>query len=95
MYRVDSTVNNHTIRNLYKIMVMATSVVGVMKMGNIVLRARLKPTHLAFPTSVLPLLHVGSLTSPLFPRPPPYAAPCIRGQYRLLHSFSPEQLPVN
>ena len=40
--------NNHTVHSLYSIMVMETSVVGVMKIGNIVIRAGLKPTSLAF-----------------------------------------------
>ena len=34
-------------------------VVGVMKMGNIVSRAELKPTSLAFRARVLPLHHIG------------------------------------
>ena len=55
---------------------------GVMKMGNIVPRAGLKPTSLAFRDSVLPLHHVGCPMSPLYPRPPL----CLRGQCRLLHS---------
>ena len=43
------------------------SVVGVMKMGNIVSRAEVKSTSLAFQASVLPLHDVGSLMSPLYP----------------------------
>ena len=54
-----------------------------MKMGNIVPRAGIKPTSLAFQVSVLPSHHVGSMTPPC---PPVYAAPCFRGQCRLLHS---------
>ena len=73
------------------IMVMATSAVGVMKMGNNVPRAGLKPTSLAFWASVLPLHHVDSLMSPLSPHPPVYAAQCLRGQCRLLHS-SPQMV---
>ena len=53
-----------------------------MKMGNIVPRARLEPTS-------LPLLHVGSLMSPLYRRPPVYAAPCLRAQCGLLQYVSP------
>ena len=49
--------------------------VGAMKMGNIVPRA--------FWASVLPLHHIGTLMSPLYPRLPVYAAPCLRGQCRL------------
>ena len=59
---------------------------GVMKMGNIVPRVELEHTSLTFWTSVLPLHHIGSLTSPLYPHPPIYAAACLRGQGRPLHS---------
>ena len=45
--------NNHTVHSLYRIMVTATSVVGVMKVGNIVPRARIEPTSLALQASVL------------------------------------------
>ena len=65
-------------------MVTATSVVGVMQMGNIVPRAGLEPTSLAFWASVLPLHHVGSLMSALCQCLPVYAAPCLRGQCTLL-----------
>ena len=61
-------------------------IMAVMKMGNIVPRAGIKPTSLAFRASVLPLHHLGSLTSPLFPHLPVYAAPYLRGQCRPLHS---------
>ena len=61
------------------------SVVGVMKMGNIVPRAGFEPTSLAFQASVLPLHDVGFQISPLYPLPPVYAAPCLRDQRRLLH----------
>ena len=55
------------------------------KWGNIVPRAGIKPTSLAFQASVLPLFHIGSLISPLYPNLPVYAAPCLRGQCRILH----------
>ena len=42
------------------------SVVGEMKMGNIVPRAGIEPTSLASWASVLPFHHVGSLMSPLY-----------------------------
>ena len=71
--------NNHTAHSL----VTATSVTGVTKMGNIVPRAGLKPTSLAFWTSVLPLHHIGPLMSLLYPRPPVYTTPCLRGQCSL------------
>ena len=58
---------------------------GVMNMVNIVTRAGIKPTSLAFWAGVLPLDCVGYLMSPLYPRLPVYAAPCLRGQCRLLH----------
>ena len=76
--------NNHTACSLYRIMVMATSVVGVTKMGNIVPKVGFKPTSLSFWASVLLLHHVGSLMSPLYPYPPGYVALCLRGQCRLL-----------
>ena len=49
-------------------------VVGVMKMENIVHRAGLEHTSLAVQANVLPLHHVGSMMSPLYPHPPVYAA---------------------
>ena len=45
--------NNHTAHSLYKILVMETSVLGVMKIGNIVPRAGIKSTSLAFHASML------------------------------------------
>ena len=57
--------NNHTVHSLYRIMVMTTSVIGVMKMENTVPRAGIKTTSMAFRASVLPLHHVGSMMSPL------------------------------
>ena len=72
--------NNHTACSLYRIMVTATSVMCVIKMGNIVPRARLEPTSLASRASVLPLHHIGSPMSLLYPRVPVYAAPCPRSQ---------------
>ena len=57
--------NNPTAHNLYRIMVMETSVIGVVKMGNIVPRAGLEPMSVALWASVLPLHHIGSLMSPL------------------------------
>ena len=56
--------NNHMAHSLYMIMVRATSVMSVMNIGNIVPRAGIEPTPLAFQASVLPLYHVGSLMSP-------------------------------
>ena len=45
-------------------------VMGVMKMGNTMPGAGLEPTSLAFWASVLPLHHIGSQMSPLYPCPP-------------------------
>ena len=59
---------------------------GVTKMENTVPRAGLKPRSLAFWASVLPSHHVGSLMSPLYPRPHVYVALCLRGQCRPLLS---------
>ena len=42
------------------------SVVGVVKMGNIVPRVVIENASLAFRASVLPLHHVSSLMSPLY-----------------------------
>ena len=53
---------------------------GEMKMGNIVPRVGIGPTSLAFRASMLPLHHAGFLTSLLYPHPPVYAAPCLRGE---------------
>ena len=53
---------------------------GVTKVGIIVPRAGFEPTSLAFWVRVLPLPHIGYLMSPLYPCPPVYAAPCLRGQ---------------
>ena len=61
-----------------------TFVMGVTKMGYIVPRVGIEPISLAFHASVLPLHHIGSLMSPLCPRLPVYAVPCLRGQCRLL-----------
>ena len=89
---IHSRFHNDRAQSLYWIMDMATSVMGVMKIGNIVPRAELKLTALAFQASVLPLHHIGSLMSPQYPQLPAYAAPCIRGQCRLLHIYSPIDL---
>ena len=66
-------------------MVLATSVMGVTTMENAVPRAGLEPTSLALQASVLPLHYIGSLMSPLYLCLHVYAAPCLRGQCRLLH----------
>ena len=71
--------NSHTLHSLFRIMVTATSVMGVTKMGNTVPRAGFEPTSLAFRDSVLPLQNAGSLMSPLCPRLPVYAVLCLRG----------------
>ena len=78
--------NNHAVHGLYRILIMATDVMGVITMGNIMPRAGIEPTSLTYWASVLPLRHVGALMSPLYPRLPVYAAPCLGGQCRLLHN---------
>ena len=57
-----------------------------MKVGKVVHRAGIEPTLLTFWVSVLPLHHVGSLMSPLYPQQPVYADPCLIGQCRQLNS---------
>ena len=79
--------NNHTVCSLYRILVMETDVMGVMKMWNIVPRAGIEYTSLTFPASVLRLHHVSSIMSSLSPRLSVYAAPCHRGQCRLLYIY--------
>ena len=59
--------DKRTALSLYRIIVTATSVMVVTKMGNTVPRAGIAPTSLAFWASVLPFHHVGSLMSPLYP----------------------------
>ena len=59
--------------------------VRVMKMGNIVPRAGIKPISLEVLASEISLHHIGSLMSPLYPRLPAYAAPFLRGQCILLY----------
>ena len=59
---------------------------GVLKMGNTLPRARLEPTYMTFQASVLPLHHICSLMSPLYPHPCVYVVLCHRGQCRQLHS---------
>ena len=77
-----SRFNNYTAHRLYRILIIATSVMGVMKIGNVITRAGI--TSLAFRVSVLPLHHIRSLMSPLYPCLPVYSAACLRGQCRLL-----------
>ena len=48
--------HDHTVHNVYRIMVTATRVLGVMKMGNIASRAGDEPTPLAFWVSVLTII---------------------------------------
>ena len=55
--------SNHAAYRLSWVMVMANSVMGVVKMGNIVPRAGIASTSLAFLASVL------TITSPRLPRP--------------------------
>ena len=66
---------------------LVSSVVGVIKMGNIVPRAGIEPKSLTFWANVLPLHHVGSLMSSLYPCTPVYVATCLGGQCRLLQQY--------
>ena len=55
--------------------------------GKYCARAGLEPTSPTLRVSVLPVHHhVASLMSPLYPCPPVYATPCLRGQCRPLHT---------
>ena len=56
-------------------------------MEMIVPRPGIKATSLALVPSVLSLHHVGSLMSALYLCLPASAAPCLRGQCRLVHSY--------
>ena len=51
---------SHTVHGLYRILITATSVMGVRKMENIVPTAGIEPTSLAFQARVLPLHHICS-----------------------------------
>ena len=64
-------VNNHIVHSLYRIQVTATSVMGLMKMGNIAPRAGIEPTSLAFQVNgvtITPprLPDVTTLPSPIY-----------------------------
>ena len=71
---IQCRVNNHAAPSLYSIVVMTTSVVGMMRMGNIVPRSEFEPTSLAIQASVL------TITPPRRRS----TAPCLRGDCRLL-----------
>ena len=78
--------NNHTAYSLYRIIVTATSVMDLMKMGNVVPRGGIEPTSLPFRASVLTITPCRfPFMSPLCPCLPVYAAPCLRGQCSQLH----------
>ena len=61
--------NNDRTHSLHRILLMATSVVGVMKMGNIVPRVRIEPTCLAFWASVLTIIPPMLPVVTLLPKP--------------------------
>ena len=72
------------VQQLYSVYVvqahgLGTSVVDVMKMGNIVPRVGIEPTSLAFWVSLLPLHHIVPLMSPIYPRLRVCTAPYLRG----------------
>ena len=79
--------NDHTAHSLYRIMVTATSVMGMMKLGNIVPRGGIEPTYLSLWASVLTITPLGFLIPTSYPRLLVYAVLCLRGQYRLLHIY--------
>ena len=66
--------NNDTAHRLCMILVTATRVMGMTKMGNIVPRVGVEPTSVGFWASVLQLYQEASLMSPLYPLLPVYAA---------------------
>ena len=66
-------------------MIIGTSVVAVLKMGNVAHRAGIEPTSPAFLASVLTITLPRIPDTPPYPCLPPYAAPCLRDQCRLLH----------
>ena len=59
---LESAVLNLLVASTLKVKQLNTDVVCVIKVENIVLRAGIEPTSLAFQASVLPIYHVGSLT---------------------------------
>ena len=54
---------------MHRILVTATSVMGVMKMGKMVPRVGFKPTFLTFRANVLPLHHIGFPNVTTIPTP--------------------------
>lgn len=66
------------------ITVMAIKILGMTKVGKIVPRVGSEPTPLAFQVTVIPLHHICSLISQVYPRLPAYIAPWLRGVCRPL-----------
>ena len=64
---------------------MATSVVGVMKMGNTVPRMGLETDISGIPGQCATITPHRLPDIPLYSRQPDYVAPCLRGQYMVLH----------
>ena len=87
--------NNHTACSLYGTMVMATSVMGVMKMGNLVPRAEIECTSLAFRASVLSITPSGHRDVTILLTPMPTCLCNLRGQCRLVHLSPLNCKPVN
>ena len=87
IHRVGST----TIQRIVCTVSWSQQPVGVMKTGNIMPRAGIEPTFLAFRASVLPLRHVGSLMSTLHPRPPVYVALYLRSVQTTTIAYSINQ----
>ena len=75
-----------TLRSLYRIMVMATSVVGEMNMGNIVPRAGIKLHISGIPGQCATIIPHRLPDVTTISHQPVYVALCLRGQCRLLLS---------
>ena len=86
------TFNNHATPRSYRILVMATSVMGVMKMGNIVPTAGIEPTSLAFRASVLTITphRIPDVTT----IPTPTYLCSVRGQCSLAHIAKCGNVPI-
>ena len=75
---------NHTTCSLYRIMVMVTRVMDVIKMGNIAHRAGIEPISLAFWASVLTIIPRRLPDVSMLPTP---SCLCLRGHCRLLKYY--------
>ena len=76
--------NDHRAHSLYRILVKATMVVGVIKMGNIVSRVAIEPISLAFQASVLTIIPHRLPDVTTIPMPTLHVAPCLTGGHSSL-----------